>query len=439
MKTARPVRASRHVRAVKNAPVLVEACEARVLLAANTLIAVNFANPTATAYVVSTVPGPLSGTVTFTDGGSTTYGTVALKNLTRSPVFTYSATITLRLPPGTRTVVATYNGDSLHNTSTSTKHAVVLPSASVALGAAPGQRGVVRVIDVRNGGLKTIVPYAGFNGAVHVAVGDVNADGFPDLVTVPGQGGAPVVNVYDILSGGLERSFFAFDLAFRGGVNLAVGDVNGDGHADIITAAGAGGGPIVKEFSGADGAQLTAFFAFPSSFTGGVQVAAGDVDGDGNADVGVATGPGTASQVRVYAGGETTVLFSRVIGPPDYTGGTVISMGDYDGDGKAEIATAFGPHSASIVQGYKVGQSDRYFAFNPYAASFVNTTGLYLASLDVNGDGLDDLVVNTIGSNRLRFINSTDGSHFTSLEAALSGLNGLAGFNLGAYNQLAPT
>lgn len=435
MEAARQVRVSRFARASRSAPLLVEACEERVLLAANTLIAVNYANPTATAYVVSSVPGPLSGTVTFTDGGTTTYGTVALKNLTRQPVFTYSATITLRLPPGTRTVVATYNGDSLHNTSTSTLHAVVLPSASLALGAAPGQGGIVRVIDVKTGALRTLLPYAGFNGTVRLAVGDVNADGFPDLITVPGQGGAPFVKVFDVATGDLLRSFLAFDIAFRGGVNLAVGDVNGDGHADIVTAPGAGGGPVVKEFSGADGSQLTAFFAFPSTFTGGVQVATGDVNGDGNADVGVATGPGAASQVRVYGGGTSTLLFSQVIGPTNYTGGTVISMGDYDLDGKAEIATAFGPHSASIIQGYKVGTTGRYFAFNPYEASFVNTTGFYLTSLDVNGDGVDDLVVNTQGTNRLRFISGRDGSHFTSLEAALAGFNALAAFNLGAFNQ----
>src|SRR5207247_3713589 len=113
-----------------------------------------------------------------------------------------------------------------------------------------------------------------FTGGVRVAVGDVNGDGFPDIITAAGPGGGPNVIVFS----GKDRSeianFFAYDMNFTGGVFVAAGDVNGDGFADIICGADAGGGPNVTAFSGKDGSLLLNFFAYDPAFTGGVRVAA---------------------------------------------------------------------------------------------------------------------------------------------------------------------
>jgi hypothetical protein len=89
--------------------------------------------------------------------------------------------------------------------------------------------------------------------------------------------------------------FFAYDPAFRGGVFVAAGDVNGDGKADIITGAGPGGGPHVRIWNGADFTELGGFFAYDPAFRGGVFVAAGDVTGDGVADIVTGAGPGGGS------------------------------------------------------------------------------------------------------------------------------------------------
>ena len=86
---------------------------------------------------------------------------------------------------------------------------------------------------------------------------------------------------------------FAYGAAFTGGVRVATADVDGDGVQDIITAAGAGGGPHVKVFSGVDAHLLASFFAYTPSFSGGVYVAAGDVNSDGKAEI--FTGPEPAA------------------------------------------------------------------------------------------------------------------------------------------------
>src|SRR5262249_51765877 len=107
------------------------------------------------------------------------------------------------------------------------------------------------------------------------------------VIAVGAEAGTlPEVRVFDPITKVVKLDFFAFPIVFRGGVRVAVGDIDGDGVLDIICGAGPGGGPEVRVFSGATGALIRDFFGvFPTSFTGGVYVAAGDVNGDGIADM----------------------------------------------------------------------------------------------------------------------------------------------------------
>src|SRR5262249_33136781 len=123
--------------------------------------------------------------------------------------------------------------------------------------------------------------------------------------------GGPEIKVIDGKTGATLSAFFAFNPAFTGGVFVAAGDVNGDGVADIIVGAGAGGGPEVRVIDGtklgliqSNGQIMTAallgdFFAFTPSFVGGVTVAAGDVNADRLADVVVGAGSGGGPEVKV--------------------------------------------------------------------------------------------------------------------------------------------
>src|SRR4029077_6889449 len=97
--------------------------------------------------------------------------------------------------------------------------------------------------------------------------------------------GRPDVSVFDSGTGAFQFSFSAYDPAFTGGIRIAGGDVNGAGVPDIITGPGPGGGPDIRVFNGATGALERQFLAFNPNFTGGVFVAAGDVNGDGSDDI----------------------------------------------------------------------------------------------------------------------------------------------------------
>src|SRR5262245_14908236 len=102
------------------------------------------------------------------------------------------------------------------------------------------------------------------------------------FVVAPGEGCPPTLNVIE--STGI-RTFSPYDPRFMGGVSVAMGDVNADGTPDIITGAGRTGGPHVAVFSGTDFSVIASFFAYNPLFAGGIHVAAGDINGDGHADI----------------------------------------------------------------------------------------------------------------------------------------------------------
>ena len=163
-------------------------------------------------------------------------------------------------------------------------------------GAAPE----VRIFDGRTHALlSSFLAYGAGVGGVRVAAGDVDADGIAEIITSPPFGSAPEVRVYSA-TGALRTSFMAYNPAFIGGVYVAAGDIDGDGRADIVTGADAGGGPHVIAFSGADLHVLRSFFAYDPAFPGGVRVAAGDLDLDGHAEIITAAGPGGGPHVRCF-------------------------------------------------------------------------------------------------------------------------------------------
>ena len=125
--------------------------------------------------------------------------------------------------------------------------------------------------------------------------------------------------------------FFAYNPAFPGGVSVAAGDVDGDGRADIITGAGPGGGPHVRVWSGADFHEIGGFFAYDPAFTGGVCVAAGDVNDDGRADIITGAGPGGGPHVRVWNATNFAEIGGFFAYDPAFTGGVQVRRDRSDG------------------------------------------------------------------------------------------------------------
>jgi len=189
-----------------------------------------------------------------------------------------------------------------------------------------------------------------FIGGVNVAAGDVDGDGVDEIITGAGNGGGPHVRIFDA-GGNLRGQFFAYDPAFRGGVNVAAGDVDGDGVDEIITGAGNGGGPQVRIFR-ANGKAVSQFFAYDEKFRGGVRVAAADIDGgarDNKDEIVTAPGEGGGPHIRIFDDHAQLkgqfFAFSR-----NFKGGVSIGSGDVNNDGLDEIIAGAGPGGAPHVR-----------------------------------------------------------------------------------------
>jgi hypothetical protein len=269
-----------------------------------------------------------------------------------------------------------------------------------AVGTDAGSVGEVRVYDAKTGALKfgPIIPFPGFTGGIRVATGDVTGDGTTDFVVAAGPNGGPRVIAYDGTTGKPFADFFAFGPAFSGGVSLALGDVNNDGFADYVLGAGAGGGPNVRVLNGQSRAVLYDFFAYAPTFTGGVNVASGDVNGDSRADIVVGAGAGGGPNVRVYDGATGAKLadfFAYALG---FTGGVNVAAADVTGDGLADVITGAGFGGGPNVKAFTANgftEVRNFFVNDPSASGappVAVTSGVRVAAIDWDGDGVFEIL-----------------------------------------------
>ncbi|MBI4599008.1 VCBS repeat-containing protein [Candidatus Uhrbacteria bacterium] len=183
----------------------------------------------------------------------------------------------------------------------------------------------------------TFEPYGpAYKSGINIAVGDLENDGTIEIVTGTKNGGGPQIRIFNKNGVLIHPGFFAYDTGFRGGVSVAIGDLNGDNVNEIIAGAGSGGGPHVRVFN-KDGKVINpGFFAYDEKFRGGVRVAAGDVDGDGKDEIITGPGNGGGPHVKIFQKDGKLVRDFFAFETTDNRG-VDVSAADVDSDGKDEI------------------------------------------------------------------------------------------------------
>jgi hypothetical protein len=177
-----------------------------------------------------------------------------------------------------------------------------------------------------------------------VAAADLTRDGRALVAVAPDTGGPGLVEVYDLAAGRLLGTVSAFGREFVGGVRLAWGDVNGDGAPDLVTATGPGQvGTEVKIFDGRDVTKvLREFHVLDAKFQGGAWVAAADVSRNNRAEVVVGLDAGSRPLVRVFEGATGKLLGEAEPFPTNFRGGVRVAIGDPNDRDRMRVIAAPG-------------------------------------------------------------------------------------------------
>jgi hypothetical protein len=285
---------------------------------------------------------------------------------------------------------------------------VVLGYPGFGVGQDKGGQGKVTINTTSLGAttvVDTLTPFPGFTGSIRTAAADFNGDGFTDLIAATGPGRATQIRIFD----GADRSKVLFELApfepaFQGGIFVTTGDLTGDGTPDFAISPDEGGGPRVRVFNGKSFTQIADFFGIDDpNFRGGARAAMSDLSGDGKADLLVAAGFGGGPRLAIYNGATLTST-----GGPKFVGdffvfeqtlrnGVFLSAGDVNGDGFADIMVGGGPGGGPRIFGLSGKDITTTGAQTQVANFFAGDTslrgGIRITMKDADGDNFSDIIV----------------------------------------------
>lgn len=160
------------------------------------------------------------------------------------------------------------------------------------------------------------------------------------VITAEGSppGADPRITVRNA-DGSVRFGLLAFEDTFLGGVNTLVGDVNGDGVPDVVVSPGAGGGPVIKAFSGDDGHPVFAHAFFEPEFRGGINMTLGDATQVGYAQLVVGAARGGAPRVVLFDIKTNTTLLDYFAHDPNSRAGATVMLADLVNAGRPQIVT----------------------------------------------------------------------------------------------------
>ncbi len=236
---------------------------------------------------------------------------------------------------------------------------------------------------VRNG---FFVFDSAYGADAEIARIDLDKNGRRDLILAEGNrllawrdDGQPLLRLYP------------YGASFAGSVRFAVGDIEGDGALEVISAPRHGGAPV-KVFDRYGNLLINNWYPVSAKFAGGLSVAIGDVSGDNKGEIIIGYGKGTTPKVAVYRLSSTfqpLMVKQWLAFEKSFRGGVFVAVGNVDGAGKKEVIVGAGPGKLPLIRVYAGDGKELYQPFSAYTS--LDTPGVEVAALDVNFDGKDDI------------------------------------------------
>ena len=279
----------------------------------------------------------------------------------------------------------------------------------------PGSKPLVTIIDASDPANPTekyqfLAYEETYANGVRIAIGDLDGDGFDEIVTAPGAAHEALIkvftrsNVADITSWVEADSFLVYDVTFDGGATVAIGDFldNGDDDLDIVVTPSRNA-VTTKIFENIGGLQFDTtpykeFFAFGPNFIGGSVVSSANMDNSGPDEVIVGSGTGIRATVNVWDIENVPTITQTFLPFSDtFLGGVSLDMGDVNNDTIPDLIVGAGYRGMSAVEVWDGSTGVRLTSFTAYTDSSKNAP-VRVAGQDTDGDGVIDRILTVQGA-----------------------------------------
>jgi len=215
-----------------------------------------------------------------------------------------------------------------------------------------------------------------------------------EIISSPLKNGGPHVRIFKKTQ--LEQQFFAHDEKFRGGVSVAGGDIDDDGQKEVLAALGAGSYPWIKIFQ-SDGTLKDKIVAFDENFRGGVEVVLGQLDDKPGLEIIAVPQSNGGPHVRIFNSQGQLITHFFAFDKKERTGLNV-TTGDINADGLDEIIVARKSGLSEIkifnlngqlISAFKIDQTKRL-------ANFTFATG------DINTDNQAEIIFSSLTNSQIK-------------------------------------